>query len=70
MKGLLNSDEPFLRLLTQGMVLNEGSKMSKSKGNAVDPKNLIERYGADTLRLFIIFAAPPEQSLEWSDTGC
>ena len=68
-EGLLNSDEPFLRLLTQGMVLNDGAKMSKSKGNAVDPQSLIEQYGADTLRLFIIFAAPPEQSLEWSETG-
>jgi leucyl-tRNA synthetase len=68
-EGLLNSDEPFTRLLTQGMVLNDGTKMSKSKGNTVDPQPLIERYGADTVRLFIIFAAPPEQSLEWSDSG-
>lgn len=68
-EGLLNSDEPFTRLLTQGMVLNNGAKMSKSKGNVVDPQALIERYGADTVRLFIIFAAPPEQSLEWSDSG-
>ncbi|MEO8400758.1 MAG: leucine--tRNA ligase [Gammaproteobacteria bacterium] len=67
--GLLNSDEPFTRLLTQGMVLNQGIKMSKSKGNTVDPQPLIERYGADTVRLFIIFASPPEQSLEWSDSG-
>lgn len=68
-EGLLNSDEPFNRLLTQGMVLNEGTKMSKSKGNIVDPEKLIERFGADTVRLFIIFAAPPEQNLEWSDSG-
>lgn len=68
-EGLLNTDEPFTRLLTQGMVLNQGIKMSKSKGNTVDPQPLIERYGADTVRLFIIFASPPEQSLEWSDSG-
>lgn len=68
-EGLLNSDEPFTRLLTQGMVLNQGAKMSKSKGNVVDPQELIERYGADTVRLFMMFAAPPEQSLEWSDSG-
>lgn len=68
-EGLLNSDEPFTRLLSQGMVLNEGIKMSKSKGNVVDPQELIDRYGADTVRLFTIFAAPPEQSLEWSDSG-
>lgn len=68
-EGLLNSDEPFTRLLSQGMVLNKGAKMSKSKGNAIDPQALIERYGADTVRLFMMFAAPPEQSLEWSDSG-
>lgn len=68
-EGLLNSDEPFTRLLTQGMVLNQGVKMSKSKGNTVDPQPLIERYGADTARLFSMFAAPPEQSMEWSDSG-
>ncbi len=67
--GLVHSDEPFQRLLTQGMVLKDGAKMSKSKGNTVDPQAMIERYGADTVRLFIIFAAPPEQSLEWSDAG-
>ena len=67
--GLVNCDEPFKRLLTQGMVLKDGSKMSKSKGNVVDPNNLIDKYGADTARFFIIFAAPPEQSLEWSDSG-
>ncbi len=68
-EGLLSVDEPFKRLLTQGMVLKDGSKMSKSKGNTVDPQGLIEQYGADTVRLFIMFAAPPEQSLEWSDSG-
>jgi leucyl-tRNA synthetase len=68
-EGLLDSDEPFKRLLTQGMVLKDGSKMSKSKGNTVDPQQLIEQYGADTVRLFILFAAPPEQSLEWNDEG-
>ena len=65
--GLINSDEPFTRLLTQGMVLKDGSKMSKSKGNTVDPQAMIERYGADTVRLFVMFASPPEQSLEWND---
>jgi leucyl-tRNA synthetase len=68
-EGLINSDEPFTRLLTQGMVLKDGAKMSKSKGNTVDPQSLIDRYGADTVRLFSMFAAPPEQSLEWSDSG-
>jgi leucyl-tRNA synthetase len=68
-EGLINSDEPFKRLLTQGMVLKDGSKMSKSKGNTVDPQVLIDRFGADTVRLFIMFAAPPEQSLEWADAG-
>ncbi len=68
-EGLVNSDEPFKNLLTQGMVLKDGSKMSKSKGNTVDPQGLIQRYGADTVRLFIMFASPPEQSLEWSDAG-
>ncbi len=67
--GLLDSDEPFKRLLTQGMVLKDGSKMSKSKGNTIDPQPLIEKYGADTVRLFILFAAPPDQSLEWNDEG-
>lgn len=67
--GLLSSDEPFTKLLTQGMVLKDGAKMSKSKGNVVDPQSLIEKYGADTVRLFTAFAAPPEQSLEWSDAG-
>jgi leucyl-tRNA synthetase len=67
--GLVNSNEPFTRLLTQGMVLKDGAKMSKSLGNTVDPENLIAQYGADTARLFLMFAAHPEQSLEWSDTG-
>jgi leucyl-tRNA synthetase len=61
--------EPFTNLLTQGMVLKDGTKMSKSKGNTVDPQALIDQYGADTARLFMMFAAPPEQSLEWSDAG-
>ena len=68
-EGLISSDEPFKRLLTQGMVLKDGSKMSKSKGNTVEPAQLIEQYGADTVRLFTMFAAPPSQSLEWSDSG-
>jgi leucyl-tRNA synthetase len=68
-EGLVTSDEPFRRLLTQGMVLKDGTKMSKSRGNTVDPQELIDRYGADTVRLFSMFAAPPEQSLEWSDSG-
>ncbi len=68
-EGLVDSDEPFTNLLTQGMVLKDGTKMSKSKGNTVDPQALVERYGADTVRLFTMFAAPPEQSLEWSDSG-
>jgi leucyl-tRNA synthetase len=68
-EGLLHSDEPFQSLLTQGMVLKDGSKMSKSKGNTVDPQQMIDRYGADTVRLFILFAAPPTQELEWSDSG-
>lgn len=68
-QGLVNTDEPFTRLLSQGMVLKNGSKMSKSKGNTVDPQALINQYGADTVRLFMMFAAPPEQALEWSDSG-
>ena len=66
---LVKGDEPFMHLLTQGMVLKDGVKMSKSKGNTVDPQSLIDEYGADTVRLFVMFAAPPEQSLEWSDSG-
>ena len=67
--GLVESDEPFKQLLCQGMVLKDGAKMSKSKGNTVDPQQMIEEYGADTVRLFMMFAAPPEQSLEWNDAG-
>jgi leucyl-tRNA synthetase len=67
--GLSAADEPFTNLLTQGMVLKDGAKMSKNKGNTVDPQELIDRYGADTVRLFMMFAAPPEQALEWSDDG-
>jgi len=68
-EGLIENDEPFNNLLTQGMVLKDGAKMSKSKGNTVDPAEMIEKYGADTVRLFILFAAPPTQDLEWSDSG-
>ncbi len=68
-EGLTDVAEPFTNLLTQGMVLKDGAKMSKNKGNVVDPQELIERYGADTVRLFMMFAAPPEQALEWSDDG-
>jgi len=67
--GLSAADEPFTNLLTQGMVLKDGAKMSKNKGNTVDPKELIEKYGADTVRLFMMFTAPPEQALEYSDDG-
>ncbi|GHV06773.1 leucine--tRNA ligase [Campylobacterota bacterium] len=71
--GLLDFNEPFERLLTQGMVLKDGAKMSKSKGNVVDPDAMIERFGADAVRLFILFAAPPAKELEWNDSaleGC
>ncbi len=68
-EGLVKHSEPFTRLLTQGMVLKDGSKMSKSKGNTVSPGELLNSYGADTVRLFMIFASPPEQSLEWSQSG-
>ncbi len=68
-EGLIKNDEPFKNLLTQGMVLKDGAKMSKSKGNTVDPAQMIEKYGADTVRLFILFAAPPTQDLEWNDSG-
>ena len=66
---MVDSDEPFKRLLTQGMVLKDGAKMSKSKGNTVDPQPYIDKYGADTLRLYMMFTAPPEQSLEWSESS-
>ncbi len=67
--GYVDIDEPFKNLLTQGMVIKDGTKMSKSKGNVVDPNTLIEKYGADTVRLFSLFAAPPDRDLEWSDKG-
>jgi len=68
-EGLTDVSEPFTNLMTQGMVLKDGAKMSKNKGNTVDPQELIVKYGADTVRLFMMFAAPPEQALEWSDDG-
>ena len=68
-EGLVSSDEPFSRLLTQGMVLKDGAKMSKSLGNTVDPESMISRYGADTVRMYMMFTSPPDQSLEWSDSG-
>ncbi len=68
-EGLVDIDEPFTALLSQGMVLKDGAKMSKSKGNTVDPDEIIQKYGADTIRFFILFAAPPEQNLEWSDSA-
>ena len=67
--GMVDFDEPFKNLLTQGMVLKDGAKMSKSKGNVVSPMEIIEKYGADTARLFVLFAAPPEKDLEWSEQG-
>ncbi len=67
--GLLTFDEPFTRLLTQGMVLKDGAVMSKSKGNVVDPDTMLEKYGADALRLYVMFVAPPEKEVEWSDAG-
>ncbi len=71
--GYISAEEPFENLLTQGMVLKDGTKMSKSKGNVVSPEEIINKYGADTARLFILFAAPPERDLEWNDRaveGC
>lgn len=68
-EGYIDVDEPFITLLNQGMVLKDGAKMSKSKGNVVDPDEMVEKYGADVLRLFMLFAAPPEPDLEWSDEG-
>ena len=67
--GMTNLDEPFTRLLTQGMVLKDGQVMSKSKGNVVDPDDMIEKYGADALRLYVMFVAPPEKEIEWTDAG-
>lgn len=67
--GLVNCDEPFARLLTQGMVCNQGSKMSKSKGNGVDPQPYVDRYGADAIRTFMLFASPPEKDVDWNDEG-
>jgi leucyl-tRNA synthetase len=67
--GIVPFDEPFTNLLTQGMVIKDGAKMSKSKGNIVDPEDMIKRYGADTTRLFTLFAAPPERDLEWQEEG-
>jgi leucyl-tRNA synthetase len=67
--GMVKVDEPFTALLSQGMVIKDGAKMSKSKGNVVDPDDLIRTYGADTARLFSLFAAPPEKDLDWNDQG-
>jgi leucyl-tRNA synthetase len=67
--GLVNFDEPFKRLLTQGMVLKDGAVMSKSKGNVVDPDDMLQKYGADALRLYVMFVAPPEKEVEWNDSG-
>jgi len=67
--GLLKDREPFKKLLTQGMVIKDGAKMSKSKGNVVDPDEIIKKYGADTVRLFMLFASPPVKDLDWSDKG-
>ena len=67
--GLVSFDEPFKRLLTQGMVLKDGAVMSKSKGNVVDPDDMLSKYGADALRLYVMFVAPPEKEVEWSDDG-
>ena len=66
---MTNLDEPFARLLTQGMVLKDGQVMSKSKGNVVDPDDMIEKFGADALRLYVMFVAPPEKEIEWTDAG-
>ena len=66
---MTNLDEPFTRLLTQGMVLKDGQVMSKSKGNVVDPDDMIEKFGADALRLYVMFVAPPEKEIEWTDAG-
>src|SRR4030095_14660088 len=67
--GLVNFDEPFKRLLTQGMVLKDGAVMSKSKGNVVDPDDMLQKFGADALRLYVMFVAPPGKGVEWRDAG-
>ena len=67
--GMVDHDEPFTQLLTQGMVLKDGKVMSKSKGNVVDPDQMIQKYGADALRLYVMFVAPPENEVEWTDAG-
>ena len=67
--GLVDHDEPFTQLLTQGMVLKDGAVMSKSKGNVVDPDTMMQKYGADALRLYVMFVAPPEKEVEWTDAG-
>jgi leucyl-tRNA synthetase len=67
--GMVSHDEPFTQLLTQGMVLKDGNVMSKSKGNVVDPDSMLQKYGADALRLYVMFVAPPEKEVEWTDSG-
>src|SRR5438552_10140009 len=67
--GMVDHPEPFTYLLTQGMVLKDGAVMSKSKGNVVDPDEMLNKYGADALRLYVMFVAPPEKEIEWSDAG-
>ena len=67
--GMVDHSEPFTQLLTQGMVLKDGAVMSKSKGNVVDPDAMLQKYGADALRLYVMFVAPPEKEVEWTDTG-
>src|SRR5215510_3932981 len=67
--GMVDHKEPFTHLLTQGMVLKDGNVMSKSKGNVVDPDSMIEKFGSDALRLYVMFVAPPEKEVEWSDSG-
>ena len=67
--GLVDHSEPFTQLLTQGMVLKDGAVMSKSKGNVVDPDSMLQKYGADALRLYVMFVAPPEKEVEWNDAG-
>src|SRR4029077_5120953 len=67
--GMIKNDEPVKRLFTQGMVIKDGAKMSKSKGNVVSPDLMIERYGADATRMYALFAAPPDRDLEWQEEG-